>query len=279
MMNKASHRPGRRRTITISLTSAATILLGLILNTTTAAQALDVITARITPGLPKLQQPVTFVATARIQLSYRSRCLWYNVHEGSQTGRVVASSQGTVCSLQPYNVPSGQKLTFTWDQRDRQSAYVLPGTYWIALDTGIGTRPANLPQKMWFCFNIDGGTTPTLTATSDPKLGNVTTGITLTGKPSAFFVQVASFNSNSPITVPGLTVCLSADLLFNATLSAGGGILLGSLGRIPASGTQGLAMALPPLPQLEGVNFVSQALLDDGQAIAISNPWLFAIIK
>jgi hypothetical protein len=214
----------------------------LLLATVAPVAPAQAVAGSFAPNPAPIGVPITFTATesAGVGLNLPSPCGWYRIHQGSQTGPIVPLGLACIQVIVP--VAANGTFAFTWDQRDASSVQVPPGQYWVEVrtwDQQFTTLHVN-----WFCIAIQNPGEPAITAAGPARLGlNTPLQIAAPSEPGATWIVACSLDSNTPLAVPGLGICLSDPLFF--------GPFTAPLGVLDAAGnSSGLELIVPSAPSV-----------------------------
>lgn len=191
-------------------------------------------------------------------------CGGVTVHQGSQDGPIVPFDFGCGAVIVP--VDPGGTWTVSRAMVDLAGNPLPAGDYWWRSLVYDGTFQA---QIEWHCLRVQGAG-PTLSLTTAPKVGDVSTLSITGGSGGAFYFVGLSRTMNDPISIPGpfapstLDLCLSADVLLDISLNDPASVMTGSFGLLDASGAASGSLNVPPFASLSMRPLQLQAVLVDG---------------
>ena len=231
-----------------------------------AAQAISV---EFTPNPALPGTPVTITGTnassANIVLS--TSCGWLTVHSGSQAGPAVGPN--LICISIPVTKTPGASFNVQWNLRDLNNVPVPSGNYWI--ETRNWDATFTTMQTNWFCLTVLQPGVPILAATGLAQRGQATPmNVNAATQPGGFWVCALSLDSNNPLSVLGLSSCLSAPIT--------GAVFTPAFGVLDAQGQSGpFAMNLPNLAFIQYWGLQVQALTSGPAGLLLTNGLSFTV--
>jgi hypothetical protein len=234
----------------------------------TAAVQAQVVAGSFSPNPAPIGVPVTFTGTeaAGQGVNLPSPCGWYRIHQGSQTGPIVPL--GTFCIQVIVPIAPNGTFSFTWNQQNSSNVQVPPGQYWFEVRTW--DNAFTQLHINWFCISIQNPGTPAITAAGPARVGLQTAlQINAPSEAGALWIVACSLDSNTPLALPGLEICLSAPI-FLEPFTTPFGVL------DPAGNSSGLQLIVPNAPQVlyQGIHVQSLIL---GTVPVMTNDLSFTI--
>lgn len=226
------------------------------------------------PALPG--EPVTLTLTDATGGGFHWGCDLEMIRVGEQDGPVVTVASG--CNGALFFTPPDGSRVVGWDQNDVDGNPAAPGRYWFRARS---FAPGDFALSVdWFCLSIQDANAPALRLVDDTRVGEATElQLTAPNEPFAPFLVLASITSNHPLSLPGLDLCLTPDLLFAVTLAAAvSPVFEPGLGWLDGAGAAVVRAAIPDDPSLSFQGFHVQALLATAAGIVATNDLSLTIL-